>query len=151
MWVLWRIFNYWWIIDAVMTLKSNNCPGVSVLPPEFYRCLWKQLKTPIYQTYIFAFKNTLLLISTRKGLIFLLSKINWLQWFSPSAMYLPFQHCYLVKICATETAMILCAILGEFISGWHLVIFFLIKVFWVGKLWSLMFNFFTNRGTQDFL
>ena len=146
MWVLWRIFNYWWIIDAVMTLKSNNCPGVSVLPPEFIgvfgnnwklqyiRCIYSHSKTyPQGKAWFSYFRRLLATV------IFSLGHASSLSTLLFS------------KNCATEMAMILCAILEEFISGWYLVIFFLIKVFWVGKLWSLMFNFFTNWGTQDFL
>ena len=62
------------IFDAVMTLKSNKCPGCDGLTPEFYRTFFGILKKPLYNMYKHAFKRKRLPLSTRRGVISLLPK-----------------------------------------------------------------------------
>ena len=62
------------LFDAVMTLRSNKCPGSSGLSAEFYRTFWRHLKQPLYNMYLHSYESELLPFTTRNGIISLLPK-----------------------------------------------------------------------------
>ena len=64
------------LYDAVMTLKSNKCPGGDGLTNEFYRKFFKLLSISLLQMAKYSFETGLLPRSTRRGIISLLSKPN---------------------------------------------------------------------------
>ena len=57
-----------------MTLKSDKTPGVDGLTIEFYRKFWKNLCPALIKMYYDSYNNSLLPLSTRRGVISLLPK-----------------------------------------------------------------------------
>ena len=62
------------LYDALMMLKANKCPGISGLPPEFYRQFWKDLREPLYNMYLYSYEKGILPLSIRRGVISLIPK-----------------------------------------------------------------------------
>ena len=62
------------IFDAIMTLRSGKCPGLNGLTIEFYRKFFKILREPLLKMYEQAFANSILPLSTRRGVMSLLPK-----------------------------------------------------------------------------
>ena len=64
------------IFDAMMTLKSNKCPGMDGLSLEMYRCVWSDIKEPLYNYYMEALSDGQFCESSRRGLINLIPKAS---------------------------------------------------------------------------
>ena len=62
------------LFDALMTLRSNKVPGGDGLTLEFYRTFWKNLKEPLYKSFMEALEVGKFGASTKRGIINLIPK-----------------------------------------------------------------------------
>ena len=62
------------ILNALKQLPNNKTPGLDGIPIEFYKFFWRDIKDIILENFKLSFKNEILSISQRQGLINLIPK-----------------------------------------------------------------------------
>ena len=61
---------------ATFTMKANKTPGLDGLPVEFYHCFWTLIANKLLELYQYSYKEGILNLTARQGLISLLPKGN---------------------------------------------------------------------------
>ena len=115
------------IFDAIMTLKSGKTAGNDGLSLEFYRCFYSQLKIPLIRMYYAAYSKGELPLSTRRGIISLLSKpkkdMKYIKNYRPITLQ-NYDYKILAKIIDNRMRLVLEDIIHQdqtgFMKGRHL-------------------------------
>ena len=107
--------------------SSIKAPGTDGLPVEFYRAIWGDIQEKLYELYSSCYKNGILNISARSGIISLLPKGNkdpkYLKNWRPVTL-LNVDYKILAKVFATRLKVVLPSIIGYqqmgFMEGCHI-------------------------------